>query len=205
MSDDQPQAPLPPYDLDRRPLPLCTLVSGSLLYRLHVRSKDALFFGPAPGEPPAGRFDAQGGVYGTCYLGHSLEACFVEKLCRQTEARTISLRVAGFLDLAEIEVLSSLRVVELHGPGLATLGATAAVAHGPYRASRAWGRALFGHPVRLDGIQYRSRLDDGQLCLALFDRCAPHLRAGTSAPLLNDWSRFEQLVERYRRAIVDEV
>jgi hypothetical protein len=113
--------------------------------------------------------------------------------------------VAGILDLAEIEVLSGLRVVEFHGTGLAALGATAAVAHGPYRVSRAWGRALFRHPMRPDGIQYGSRLDDGQLCLALFDRCARRLRAGTSAPLLNDRSRFEQLVERYRRAIVDEV
>lgn len=50
---------------------------------------DPLFFGPKPGDPPAGRFDAADGNFATCYAGLTPEACFAEKFLRRLPGRAI--------------------------------------------------------------------------------------------------------------------
>ena len=83
-------------------------------------------------------------------------------------------------------------------------GATADAAHGRYRFSRAWGATLWAHPAQPDGIVWRSRLDDDQFCVALFDRCRGALMVSASEPLLADKPRFGALIERYRMAVIPD-
>src|SRR5262249_43966467 len=73
---------------------------------------------------------------------------------------------------ARLRVTRDLRLVNLHGAGLARLGATAEVVHGglPYDVPQAWSKALYGHPLVPDGIAYTARHDDTAFCYALFDR-----------------------------------
>lgn len=71
---------------------------------------------------------------------------------------------------------AELRLIELHGPGLARMGATAAVSSGTYDISQPWPRAIHEHPGNVHGIVYRSNLENGEPCVALFDRCRTLLR-----------------------------
>jgi hypothetical protein len=91
--------------------------------------------------------------------------------------RTPGIRVLERADLGErsltrIQVRRDLRLVALHGPGLARVGATAAVVSGPYALTRLWSFALHDHPDAPDGIRYRARHDDDSFAVALFDRVA---------------------------------
>jgi hypothetical protein len=63
---------------------------------------------------------------------------------------------------------------------------------------------LWAHPVQPDGIVWRSRLDDDQFCVALFDRCREALTVQASEPLLADRPRFDALIERYRMAVIPD-
>jgi len=64
-----------------------------------------------------------------------------------------------------------LALASLSGPDLARVGATAEVTHGPdYDTARRWSAALWHHPLSPAGILYKSRHDDDELCLALYDR-----------------------------------
>ncbi|UVC19370.1 hypothetical protein [Mesorhizobium onobrychidis] len=58
-------------------------------------------------------------------------------------------------------------------------------------------KALFRHPVRADGIAYRARHDDDELCYAFFDRSMTVLReAERKVDLDGDW--FWEIAARYK-------
>jgi hypothetical protein len=60
------------------------------------------------------------------------------------------------------------------------------VSGGTYEVSQPWSRAIFQHPAGADGIVYRSNHDNGELCVALFDRCRSRLRADPPTDLLSN-------------------
>lgn len=99
--------------------------------------------------------------------------------------------------VSTVALTHAVRLVPLHGPGLARLGATAAVASGDYALSRSWARAIWSHPERADGIAYRARHDDGEICVALFDRAAGALEVGGSQSLTADERRLGAVLRRY--------
>jgi hypothetical protein len=71
---------------------------------------------------------------------------------------------------SQIENTRPLRLVQLHGPGLVKLGATAAIANGPYDVSQQWALELHEHPHWPDGILYPARHDDDVFSVAICDR-----------------------------------
>jgi RES domain len=167
--------PLPPPDLHARPLPFHLVPAGTVLLRVHRAAHGPLFFGPPPGGPPLGRWDAPGGEFGVCYLAEEGRIAFAETFLRHPGARVVAEAQLAGRSLARVLVRRELRLVAVHGPALARLGATAAVCSGPYAASRAWALALHGHPERADGIRYRARHDDDGFAVALFDRASDAL------------------------------
>jgi hypothetical protein len=78
------------------------------------------------------------------------------------------------------------------------LGATAAVSSGTYDVSQPWSRALYTHPAAVDGIVYRSNHDNGELCVALFDRCRDRLTEGATNELLADRAALGRLLDAYK-------
>ncbi|WP_313614922.1 RES domain-containing protein [Agrobacterium sp.] len=89
-------------------------------------------------------------------------------------------------------ILSSLKLIDLNGPGLAIVGATAEIPHSglPYDAAQAWSKALFDHPVGTDGIAYHARHDDTEICYAIFDRAGPAIvEISRDVDLDQDWFR----------------
>lgn len=86
----------------------------------------------------------------------------------------------------------------MYGPGLARIGATAEVTHGPlpYDLPHSWSRALHEHPAAVDGIAYRSRHDDDEVCYAVFDHAQPVTEVERRSDLEND-DMFLDLMLRY--------
>jgi hypothetical protein len=164
--------PLPPADLAIRALPIHVTPVGIRLARIHSTARDPLFFGPAPGSRPRGRWDAPAGEFGVCYLAEAPHVAFAETFLREPSATLVQTEDLAVRSLAEVEVGRDLRLVALHGAGLRRVGATAAVCTGPYTVSRAWALALHDHPAQPDGIRYRARHDDDGFAIALFDRAA---------------------------------
>ena len=87
---------------------------------------------------------------------------------------------------SEIVATAPLRLSSLHGPGLARVGATSAVASGPNDDARIWPRAIYDHPAVPHGIAYRSKHDDDdEICIALFDRALERVAAvGVPQPMI---------------------
>jgi RES domain len=199
--DADPAPPLPPADLPRRSLPIEEKPAGTSWWRLHRLTYEPLFFGPRPGDPPKGRFDAPDGSFTICYLGASSEASFAEAFLRGRggifEDRDLISHA-----FSEIESAQPLRMAQLHGPGLLSIGATAAIASGPYKASRLWSFALHGHPDQPDGISYRARHDDDTLCAAIYERAKAKLVTRSTEPMLQDLDRLRRFSLRYGVAIV---
>jgi hypothetical protein len=176
--------PLPPPDLGGRPLPLYVCAAGTELFRVHGARRGAIFFSPPAGSPPRGRWDAPGGEFGVCYLGEESFVAFAETLLRAPGASVVESVDVESRAMTRIHVERDLRLVALHGAGLARLGATASVSTGPYSVSRQWALALHQHPERPDGIRCRARHDDDGFAVALFDRAADAVAEGESHGLL---------------------
>jgi hypothetical protein len=114
--------------------------------------------------------------------------------------RQIDPKLLGRKAYARLETLNDLHLIDLSGPGLAILGATAEITHGslPYTAPQAWSAALHAHPISPAGIAYRSRHDDREDCAALFENRDVNLREiDRTTDLDSDW--FWQVAEIYGR------
>ena len=160
--------PEPPNDLARRSLPIRTVSSGTIWYRLHplVYEAQPLYFG----RGRENRFAAPGEEYGVLYAGDSPHCAFVEAFGRELGIRVVTEAVLRTSCLTEVQVVGDLRLVDLTGARLRRLGADARLPHGDYPLTHRWSRAFWSHPEQPDGLCWHSRLDDDRLAFALFDR-----------------------------------
>lgn len=192
----EPVPPLPPSDLAGRSIPIEEKPAGTLWWRVHQRTHHPLFFGPSPGRSPQSRFDAPDESFRVCYLGASLEASFAESFYRGPglilEHRDLEHRA-----FSQIENTRPLRLVQLHGPGLVRLGATAAIASGPYNVSQRWALELHAHYHQPDGILYRARHDDDVFSAAIYDRARSALSVRQTEAIIEDPARLNRLLTRY--------
>ncbi|MDQ6925623.1 MAG: RES family NAD+ phosphorylase [Candidatus Eremiobacteraeota bacterium] len=142
-------------------------------------------------------------TFGVCYLGWGREAAFAESFLRRPGVQLIPLATFDARALTEIESTRPLRLVAFVGPGLAAVGATAAVSHGPHEVARRWARALWAHPDQPDGLAYRCRHGDDALAVALFDRAADALAIRETSPMRADRVWFGQMLNRYGLVLAD--
>lgn len=191
--------PLPPADLHARTLPIYTAERDWHFWRIHPADLSPLFFGPAKGSPPRGRWDAPDGAFRVCYLAEHSFAAFAECFLRDPATILLETEDLQARALARIKIRSPLRLVTMHGHGLHAVGATAASCMGEYAVSRAWAAALHDHPEAPDGIRYRARHDDDTFAVALFDRAKRKVTDGDTAPLTDPSNvRFlAQCLDRY--------
>jgi len=190
-------APLPPPDLHRRKLVIEELPVGTQLFRFHRLAYPPTYFDTSQG----GRFNSPDGRYGVLYAALDRRGAFAETLLRNpgetllSEEDDIKPRACASYGLAR-----SLRAVHFHSHGLSRMGATANVcACEPYDypLPQVWSAALHNHPDLPDAILYRSKHDDGALCLAIFDRTADALGTPTIAPNLLAEPWFFDLMDLY--------
>src|SRR5215207_2620007 len=155
--------------------PVVEVPVQSILWRVHARDRDALWFGPGTGKPLRSRFDAPGGEYGVCYFGGSLGVAIIETLVRGRRVPLIPRSELEIRSATSFVPTESLQMLQLEGEGLPAFGLSAHKVTGPDYAEcqdlalRVWR----DHPD-LAGIQYRSRWENS-LCWALFDRAEAKL------------------------------
>jgi RES domain len=174
--------PGPPADLAKRRLHLTHLDSPA--FRIFPIAHEPLYFG----KRGLGRWDDPKRRYGVLYAATTPAGAFAERLlvrpgmlaqgiwipAQNVPVSTGDLQQFG---LAEVQIASPLRCVDLRGPGLAAIEADARLTSGPHRASQQWSRPLFEHPQRPDGIVWRSRADPEQTAVALHERVRATLSA----------------------------
>jgi hypothetical protein len=122
--------------------------------------------------------NAPDGSYGVLYASQTTQGAFAETFLRSPGLRQIDPNLLARKAYVQLEVTRALTLVELAGPGLAIVGATAEVVHGglPYHLPQAWSKALHAHPLGVDGIAYHARHDDQAVCYALFESALPLVR-----------------------------
>jgi hypothetical protein len=186
-------SPRPPTDLDRREPVLVRLDAGVVLHRFHAKGNDPIHFDRSAG----GRFNAPDGSYGVLYAARRPVGAFAETFLRSPGRRLIDPGLMGRKAYARLEVSRPMTLIEFNGPGLAILGATAEVAHGPlpYDLPQAWSAALRAHPIGAAGLAYGARHDPQEVCYALFEGASVRTLAVDEA-LDSDW--FWGLADVYR-------
>lgn len=133
------------------------------------------------------------------YLGRSPTAAFAESVLRAPSDRDVLWSRVQQKRGAAFKALEPLRLVKLHGEGLAWFEVTASeIADGDYTVPQSLARKL--HAVfPVDGIQYRSRFDNAELCVALFERADAKLElASEGEPIDKSWTRLVLTQRGYR-------
>jgi hypothetical protein len=170
--------------------------------RIHARGRNALWFGPAADSPPIHRFDDPMREFRVCYCGTTIDVCFAETFLRNPPVRILAIEDLATRLVATVEVRRELRLVALHGPGLARLGTTAKPASGDdYDLSQSWSRALWEHADEPDGIIYRPRHDDSGLSVAVYDRARDGLTVVREDSLTEEPQLLARLLKRYDLAL----
>ena len=188
--------PLPPADLVKRDFRLRILPKGTVLHRFFNAADAPIYFD----RSLRGRLNSPDGAYGVLYAALGLRGAFVETFLREPGLRQIDPKLLARKAYVRLEVLRDLKLIDLVGPGLAVIGATAEIVHGglPYAAPQAWSVALYWHPIAADGIAYHARHDDQALCVALFERGEPFVgQRDRMLDLDADW--FWKVAEVYGR------
>lgn len=199
----------PPEDLSERSLPLRPYSNAA--YRVYWLDRDPRYFG----KTRVLRFDDPLGDYGVMYAATTPEAAFAETLLPRPGALTRTTRVeagtvpvsGAMIDahgLAQVTCTSPLRCVDLSGEHLASIGADASIATGPWRVSQQWSRAFFTHSSQPDAILYRGRRDPSSLSLAIHERAGPKIAVtplgGLSEP--HHAGLLAGIIRRYHLVIV---
>jgi hypothetical protein len=148
------------------------LETGSAIIRIHHKDNGAIWFGPKPGLPPAYRFDAPAAEYRTMYAAVRIEGAFAETILHgKTEEQLVGRAYVEQRAWTEFTTLRPFKLMKLYDDGLFWHGTDASISAMPsYTRSRQIALAAFREGSDLDGIAYRSRHDNGELCFALFDR-----------------------------------
>lgn len=176
------------------------LEAGSKIIRIHHRAQGAVWFGPKPGLPPAYRFDAPSQEYRTLYAALALDGAFVETILHgKSASQIVSLAYVNQRAWTAISVLRPLTLMKLYDEGLFWHRTDARVsAADDYREPRRIALAAFREMPGLDGVTYRSRHDNGELCHALFDRVrAADLKPSAGTPFQDHPAKLNAMMAKY--------
>ena len=148
-----------------------TIPAGAVLIRAHHLAHGPVWFGPRPGLPPQHRFDAPSGEFRVLYSAARLAGAFVESILRRPAGRIVRRAYVEERGWTELTTRRVLHLAKLRDEGLPWHGTDAAIsASGDYRTARRMALALYTAFPEADGIAYRARHNNGEICYALFDR-----------------------------------
>jgi hypothetical protein len=188
--------PFPPKDIATRQPNITTVAAGTTIYRIYPASFGSIYFDAGT----TGRLNAPDGAYGVLYAAAARDGAFAESLLRNVGRTALDDALLTVKGLVTIRATGALHLASLYGPGLTVLGATAEVTHSgvmSYDLSQAWSKALHDHPAKVDGIAYRSRHDDDEICYAIFERARGKLSVDAEqADLHQPW--IWPLLTKYR-------
>jgi hypothetical protein len=148
--------------------PQVVTIEHEIFYRFYSRGKHPIFFDRSRNS----RLNSPNASFGVLYAAEQRTGAFVETFLRSPGRTLLPRDLIEKRALVRLRSSRALRLAKLFGPGLAVLGATAEVTASPppYDLSLAWAGALHSHPGMFDGIAYRARHDNNEICYAFFDR-----------------------------------
>ena len=187
--------PFPPADFPQRAPVTEVIDAGTTIFRFYKNGYGSTYFAMDRG----GRLNAPDASYGVLYAAQSVNGAFAETFLRDPGHNRVDGSMLHSKGLVHLRATVDLRLASLFGPGLANIGATAEVTHsgvGEYDLSQDWSRALYDHPADFDGIAYRSRHDDNEICYAIFDRAQRKIQVADEYPDL-DRDEIWELIDRY--------
>jgi hypothetical protein len=140
------------------------------MVRIHRVADGPVWFGPKPGAPPGNRFDAPKGEFQILYAAETLTGAFVETVLR-SHRRVVAPAFVADRQWTVLETTRPITLARLHGHGLLPHGVDSAIASDSvYAAAQDLALALFEAFSHLDGMAYRSRHNDDEICYAIYDR-----------------------------------
>lgn len=180
------------------------LDAGEIIVRIHRKGQGAVFFGPPAGRPAQNRFDAPAGEYGVLYAARRLEGAFVETLLRRSSGRIVRRDFIEQRQWTPLRLVRPVILAKIMDEGLLFHGVDASVsASDDYGPSRTLALNLFNDFPAVEGLAYRSRHNNGEICYALFDRVPPADLAELPGHLFEDnRTRVDELI-RLHGAILD--
>jgi hypothetical protein len=205
MTDKPGDHPPPHPELDRRKPIIFNLKSGTVIFRLHPRIHDPVFFGRTGNF----RFDAPDcpdGSFGVMYTGEDPQCCFIESCGQATGAPAVSGAYLADRHLAEMEVIKDMRFIDLAASGgLSAIGADARLMSGSYTVAQQWSRALRNHPSKPDGIRYLSRHDPTRAAFAIYDCPRTTFKITDLGSLMDTSNRtlLSNLLDLYQVDLID--
>jgi hypothetical protein len=176
--------------------PIIDIADGEVLHRVHGESRDARWYGR---KDATSRWDDPNGEFGVLYLGRSPVGAFSESLLRAPADPDVLWRHVVQKRQATFRLIEPIQLVKLHGAGLAWFGVTAAdIAEADYALPQKIANRVHGSfPV--DGVQYRSRFDNDELCVALFDRADGKIELVSEGELIEKvWTAGTLATRGYR-------
>lgn len=163
--------PLPHAELPTQNPLIFTLHKGEVVYRHHQSIHNPIFFGKTGNY----RFDdpdcPASGSFGVLYAGADPECCLLESSGSTTGVPAVSGTYLDSRQIARMELTEDLRFIDLVEPGgLTSIGADGRLATGSYKVAQRWSAALKKHPIKPDGIRYRSRHAPERIAYAIYTR-----------------------------------
>lgn len=148
-----------------------TLKEKMLIVRIHSATENAVFFGPKPGSKPGNRFDAPNGEYRVLYASKRLEGAFVETVLRRPKGRLLRREFVNQKAWSLLRLERPIRLAKLYDEGLQAYAVDAGeLSTDDYATSRALARDIHLKFPMIEGLAYRSRYNNGEICYALFNR-----------------------------------
>jgi len=181
--------------------PVLALRPGHLLVRIHKKKHSAIFFGPAPGRPPGNRFDAPNGAFRVLYAAERLEGAYVETVLRHGHRQIVTRAHVNERAWSTLRIERPVRLAALLDEGLFPHGVDAGeLGAEDYAFCRALALRLYQTRPDLDGLAYRSRFNNGEVCYAVFDRVANGTLATLRTDAFEDHPERADALMRYYRA-----
>lgn len=144
--------------------------------------------------------------FGVVYPGSSLNVCVAEAIVRDNRDGSVIDYLIPQTDLdhyrlAEIEVITPLKLVDLRGNAPIRMGVPSNVLRNKKQThARDWSVAFHDHPDAPDGIIYPSRLN-GETNLAIYSRAVTNLKTIQVMSLLKA-PGFARALDIFRVAII---
>lgn len=177
-------------------VPTASIAAGETLHRVHGEHRAARWYGR---RDATSRWDDAQGDYGVLYLGKSPIGAFAEALLRAPTDRDVLISRVRQKRFAVFKTVRRLNLAKLHGEGLAWFGVTASdIADSDYGVPQKLSNRVHG-AVPVDGIQYRSRFDNDELCVALFERADDAIAlVSEGEPIDRNWTTAVLAARGYR-------
>ncbi|MGA3334479.1 MAG: RES family NAD+ phosphorylase [Terracidiphilus sp.] len=205
MIDLPGEHPLPHTELRTQKPRIFTLQTGEFIYRHHRKIRDPIFFGTSGGH----RFDdpdcPEPGSFGVLYAGADPECCLLESCGSTTGVPAVSGAYLNERQITRMKLTEDLRFIDLvDSGGLSSIGADGRLTTGSYKIAQQWSAALRKHPVKPDGIRYRSRHAPERTAYAIYSRSHASFEVTSLGSFLDpvNESLFKQILITYHFALI---